>query len=629
MKILNLLLFFCCLAFSAQALTITVSGTVTDTDGNPVEDVSITIATDSTAFWDGYYNTVSTDAAGDYTDSFDVPDGLTQGAIYVSMVDCDGDVIFETTYWSPAGVGSVDFTYCAPQEDCSVSIDVDELASGYLLTAGATGEAPFQYSWVTGENSQSITVTETGTYCVEVITANGCEATACVTVQLGGECSVQISPNPAGSLSAIASGTAPFTYSWSTGATTADIFPNADGLYCVTVTDDNGCESTGCYQWTSGGGDTLCDVQIFLVQGGTYLQADASGTAPFTYLWNSGQNTAAIMPSEPGEYCVTVVDASGCESSACYQFGEPEYNELSGYVYYWDSTNQVQEGWVILYGLTAIGGLQALDTAEITNGGYYTFGEVAPGSYILRAILGEGDPEFDNYLPTYFGNVLNWEDATTVVIPANNWWLYHIILIEGEIPEGPGVISGTIIEGPGFTSDDEVDDRDDTPIEDVSVFLLSDTGVPLGYDLSNADGEFSFPDLAWGTYQLVVEIPGLPQAEYWVTIGPDQPEVTDIVFVVTDESITTGVEDWLEETAVSVFPQPAGNQVQIRFDLPEAANLQLQILDSTGKVLLQKSARFESGLQSLELNTSEWAQGLYFYNLRAGKQVLAGKLIKG
>ncbi len=631
MKILHLLLFFCCLAFNAQALTITVNGTVTDTNGDPVEGVTINIATDSTVLWPGYSNQVLTDASGAYSDTFDVPDNLTQGAIYISMVDCNGNIVSQTTYWSPAGVGVVDFTYCAPEDNCTVSIAVDDLGSGFMLTAVAGGTAPFAFSWETGATSESITVTEPGTYCVTISTAAGCMVSDCVTVQNGADCGVQVSPNPAGALSAFATGTAPFTYLWSTGDNTADIFPNAEGLYCVTVTDATGCEATGCFQWTTGGGDTSCYVQILLVQGGSFLQADAEGVAPFTYFWNSGENTASIMPSQPGEYCVTVIDASGCESTDCYTFGnpDPEYSQLSGYVYYWDSTNQVQNGWVILYGLTPGGGLEAVDTADIVNGGYYDFGEVGAGSYTLRAVLSEDDAGYTDYLPTYFGNVLTWDEATTVVLPANNWWSYNIILLDSETPEGPGVISGTIIEEPGFTSDEEVDDRDDTPIEFVSVLLFSEVGVPLAYDMSNANGEFSFPSLAWGTYQLIVEIPGLSQAEYWVTIGPDQPEVTDIVFVVTDELITTGVEEWLEATQVLVFPQPAGNQVEIRFELPEATDIQLQILDNTGKILFQKMSRFDSGQQNLELNTSEWPQGLYFYNLRAGKQVLAGKLIKG
>ncbi|MBK9012818.1 MAG: hypothetical protein IPM82_01320 [Saprospiraceae bacterium] len=51
---------------------------------------------------------------------------------------------------------------------------------------------------------------------------------------------------------------------------------------------------------------------------GGLFTANPSGTAPFTYAWNLGQNTQSI-PLDPlfWEYCVTVTDANGCISTDC------------------------------------------------------------------------------------------------------------------------------------------------------------------------------------------------------------------------------------------------------------------------------------------------------------------------
>src|SRR5678815_3168209 len=46
---------------------------------------------------------------------------------------------------------------------------------------------------------------------------------------------------------AISGGAAPYTYSWSNGATTKDITNLAAGSYSVTVTDANGCTQNGTF----------------------------------------------------------------------------------------------------------------------------------------------------------------------------------------------------------------------------------------------------------------------------------------------------------------------------------------------------------------------------------------------
>jgi len=53
----------------------------------------------------------------------------------------------------------------------------------------------------------------------------------------------------------------------------------------------------------------------------TLYAIPTQGTAPYTYLWSSGETTQWISPTINGQYCVTVTDNSGCTASACYQFG--------------------------------------------------------------------------------------------------------------------------------------------------------------------------------------------------------------------------------------------------------------------------------------------------------------------
>src|SRR5690606_17434669 len=124
----------------------------------------------------------------------------------------------------------------------------------------------------------------------------------------------------------VSSGTAPYTYSWSTGATTSSITvsPTETTIYEVTVTDQSGCSAiaSGTVNvnerplvtiLADDGDNILCfDQEVTLT-------ADASaGTAPYTYLWNTGATTAEITVTPVAAttvYSVTVTDANGCDRS--------------------------------------------------------------------------------------------------------------------------------------------------------------------------------------------------------------------------------------------------------------------------------------------------------------------------
>ncbi|MBK9012819.1 MAG: hypothetical protein IPM82_01325 [Saprospiraceae bacterium] len=95
---------------------------------------------------------------------------------------------------------------------CDVSVSWDSTNTGdIIITAYPTGTAPFAYLWNTGETTPTIELSQWGVnYCVTVTDATGCESSACLFNAQN--CSVYISENPASGLTAIASGSAPFSY---------------------------------------------------------------------------------------------------------------------------------------------------------------------------------------------------------------------------------------------------------------------------------------------------------------------------------------------------------------------------------------------------------------------------------
>ncbi|MBI1287085.1 MAG: hypothetical protein GC178_05845, partial [Flavobacteriales bacterium] len=74
----------------------------------------------------------------------------------------------------------------------------------------------------------------------------------------------------------------------------------------------------------SGHGDFNFDIQNCTDGScnGTATASAAGGSAPYTYLWDNGATTASLSGLCAGQYCVTVVDATGCKADACVTVGD-------------------------------------------------------------------------------------------------------------------------------------------------------------------------------------------------------------------------------------------------------------------------------------------------------------------
>ena len=89
--------------------------------------------------------------------------------------------------------------------------------------------------------------------------------------------------------------------------------------YTVTVTDSSGCTATKTQAITQ-----PTDIAITLTphnatcaqSNGWISSAVSGGTSPYTYLWSNGASTSSISGLLPGNYTVTVTDASLCTKTA-------------------------------------------------------------------------------------------------------------------------------------------------------------------------------------------------------------------------------------------------------------------------------------------------------------------------
>ncbi|WP_242205980.1 HYR domain-containing protein, partial [Aestuariivivens insulae] len=212
-------------------------------------------------------------------------------------------------------------------------------ASGSASGVVSGGKAPYTYLW--DDPSEQTTLAATGlaagTYTLTVTDFYNCPVTATVTISEPDEIILSESHTNVtcyngndGSITlSVTGGVGPYLYSKNGGATTSNnVFSNlTDGTYTMGVVDANGCEKeidvvitesteiTATFTTdTNGCANT---------NSGTATVSPTGGVGPYTYLWSNGQTSQTATNLAPGNYNVTITDASGCDVIESVTYSDP------------------------------------------------------------------------------------------------------------------------------------------------------------------------------------------------------------------------------------------------------------------------------------------------------------------
>lgn len=183
------------------------------------------------------------------------------------------------------------------------------------------GTPPYAYNWMNGSTAEDINGLPAGIQRVTVTDAGGCTASSVINVfSQGFTVQSQVVPPSCtgtadGSITLTPMGVPPFSYLWSTGATTNAISNLTSGLYSVTVTDQTGCVQSLNYYITAP------VINLFAMVSNPNCGAEGDfeidltvngGVAPYTYQWSTGETSEDLSGLTSGTYQVTVTDANGC-----------------------------------------------------------------------------------------------------------------------------------------------------------------------------------------------------------------------------------------------------------------------------------------------------------------------------
>jgi len=246
-------------------------------------------------------------------------------------------------------------TVTITQEPCNITCDLTAMISGVknpdcngnlgsidLTISGGT--APYKYNWndATVANVEDPSGLTDGSYLVRITDANGCEASASITLDKP-DCTVPVDPpteNPDttaltcedmivslqvehlscdgandGTIFAnVINGTAPFIYRWSTGETTQSIANLAPKSYWLEVVDANGCRKNSIIRVMSMGRLVVSETRTVLDCERQEIKLNVTGgRAP--YKWECDGLTGTLLDPlnlAPGNYSCVVTDGAGC-----------------------------------------------------------------------------------------------------------------------------------------------------------------------------------------------------------------------------------------------------------------------------------------------------------------------------
>jgi len=230
------------------------------------------------------------------------------------------------------------------------------------------------------------------------------------------------------------------------------------------------------------------------------------------------------------------------------------------------------------------------------------------------------------FLPTYFNNQNStsvfWQNADSVFI--NQSLLDKNLYLERDSSFGGGGAYGSItlpfLEAQGF--------------DGITVLAKSlDNDQLYSYNFGKEDGKFKINNLPYGSYQLVAQKVGLPNAlSNTFTISPkNQSQYNlDIQF-----SLTTVEEGTIVPNGIILYPNypnPFNPTTILRFYLPERNYVRLRVFDALGKevMTLVNEEKLEGNYQvefQASFGSRQLASGIYYYQLQAGSFVETKKMI--
>ena len=294
---------------------------------------------------------------------------------------------------------------------------------------------------------------------------------------------------------------------------------------------------------------------------------------------------------------------------------------ISGNISY-QTGSSVNSGFVVLYQKFGEGSAMGVDTIYLVNGSYQ-FGSVCPNSEYFIKVLPENN---DDFLSTYYGNTVYWQDASIISTDQSNVNGIDIITQDfAEMDPGTNRVGGHIYMA----------ESRGEPVKNIDVVLEIDDDLeksgylPVALDRSDEYGAWEISGLPERSFRIKVEIPGLEMdTTYYLDITSPNTVIDNLnYFVDFNTGIFIdhfGIEEMNLSHSLNLYPNPATNgNFWIESEDNQVLIEKITIYQYSG----QQVANHHICNQGYRVNVNHLSKGFYLISIQTNKGIINQKIM--